>query len=385
MSIGSESTYALISKLPFPKNRAPERNASWQLPQNTPVISADNHLSIGEDIWFDRFPARLKDRAPRVWQKNGVWHVGFDGKSLFPDLLEKSFGIFEPLPGAYALDRRLEDMAAEGIDKEIVFGNGIMALLQYSDVEIREWIFRSYNEYLADLGERSGGRFHGVAIPNFWDISKIRSSLAEIKALGIKTILLPMKPGKGPDGKEIAYADEEMEPFWHAIEECNLPICFHVGENVADGHRGMLGISFMMNLGPFRKTVGELIFGGILDRHPSLKVVFVEGGINWIANAKQDAELVHGSFGSLLDWEIRQAPAYYFDNHVYSTFMTDALGLQLLDRIGADRIMWTVDYPHAESTFGYSRTAMKMIFDATSEANARKIVGGTALELFNLC
>ena len=85
MSMGSESTYALISKLPFPKNRAPERNASWQLPQNTPVISADNHLSIGEDIWFDRFPARLKDRAPRVWQKNGVWHVGFDGKSLLSD------------------------------------------------------------------------------------------------------------------------------------------------------------------------------------------------------------------------------------------------------------------------------------------------------------
>jgi predicted TIM-barrel fold metal-dependent hydrolase len=384
MSMGSESTYALISKLPFPKNRAPERNASWQLPQNTPVISADNHLSIGEDIWFDRFPARLKDRAPRVWQKNGVWHVGFDGKSLFPDLLEKSFGIFEPLPGAHALERRLDDMTAEGIDKEIVFGNGIMALLQYPDVEIREWIFRSYNEYLADLGERASGRFYGVGIPNFWDISKIRSSLAEIKALGIKTILLPMKPGKGPDGKEIAYADVEMEPFWHAIEACNLPVCFHVGENVADGQRGMLGISFMMNLGPFRKTVGELIFGGILDRHPTLKVVFVEGGINWIANVRQDAELVHGSFGSLLDWEIKHPPGYYFDNHIYSTFMTDALGLQLLDRIGADRVMWTVDYPHAESTFGYSRTAMKMIFDATSEANARKIVGGTALELFDL-
>ena len=51
-------------------------------------------------------------------------------------------------------------------------------------------------------------------------------------------------------------------------------------------------------------------------------------------------------------------------------------------RIGADRVMWSSDYPHQESTFGYTRSAIQAVFDATSVENAQKIVGKTALEVF---
>ena len=60
------------------------------------------------------------------------------------------------------------------------------------------------------------------------------------------------------------------------------------------------------------------------------------------------------------------------------------LALELLHRIGPDRVMWSSDYPHQESTFGYSRSAIQAVFDATTVENAQKILGKTAIDLFGL-
>ena len=46
--------------------------------------------------------------------------------------------------------------------------------------------------------------------------------------------------------------------------------------------------------------------------------------------------------------------------------------------------MWSSDYPHTESTFGYTRSSIQAVFDATSVENAQKIVGKTALALFRM-
>jgi len=62
--------------------------------------------------------------------------------------------------------------------------------------------------------------------------------------------------------------------------------------------------------------------------------------------------------------------------------VADAVGLEMLYRIGADRVMWSSDYPHQENTFGYTRSAIEAVFRAVSVADAQRILGKTALELF---
>ena len=64
--------------------------------------------------------------------------------------------------------------------------------------------------------------------------------------------------------------------------------------------------------------------------------------------------------------------------------VTDPAGLELLHRIGADRVMWSSDYPHQESTFGYTRSAIQAVFDATTVENAQLILGKTALDVFRM-
>ena len=62
----------------------------------------------------------------------------------------------------------------------------------------------------------------------------------------------------------------------------------------------------------------------------------------------------------------------------------DPLGLSQLDYIGADRCMWATDYPHSEGAFGYGRTSVRAVVDTASPDDARAILGGNAIDVFQL-
>jgi predicted TIM-barrel fold metal-dependent hydrolase len=66
--------------------------------------------------------------------------------------------------------------------------------------------------------------------------------------------------------------------------------------------------------------------------------------------------------------------AAYWDHHMYASFMVDPLGLEQIDRIGVDRVMWSSDYPHNESTFGYSEQSLAAVVDSIGPEDAVKVV-----------
>jgi predicted TIM-barrel fold metal-dependent hydrolase len=363
--------------------RRAEERGNRRLPSGTIVVSADNHWSLAEDIFYDRFPPHLRDRAPRFFRgpDGGCqWLVG--GKSLFHPSFAKSLGDFERVPGCTDLGARLQDLDIEGVDKEINFGNGVLAFLGFPDLEVREWVFRIYNQHLAELQARAPGRFYGVGLINYWDMSKAADSIAELEALGLKTYLLPQNP-LGADSKALNYCLPEMDPLWRAAEEAALPVCFHVGEFFRDGPGGV-GIAAMVQFAGFRKNFAELVFGGVFDRHPMLKVVFVEAELNWIPGALQTADMTYQCYRGLLEPKIAHHPVHYWQTNCFATFTSDPTGLQLLDRIGVDRVMWSADYPHPESMFGRNWRAMQAIVDTVSAEDARSILGGTAMRVFHL-
>jgi predicted TIM-barrel fold metal-dependent hydrolase len=59
-----------------------------------------------------------------------------------------------------------------------------------------------------------------------------------------------------------------------------------------------------------------------------------------------------------------------------ASFMVDPLGLRLIDQIGVDNVMWSSDYPHNESTFGYSEKSLAAVVEAVGPEIAVKIVSG---------
>jgi predicted TIM-barrel fold metal-dependent hydrolase len=130
----------------------------------------------------------------------------------------------------------------------------------------------------------------------------------------------------------------------------------------------------MVNVDSFREQFAKYVFSGILDRHPSLKIGWFEGGIAWVPTALQDAEHMLASYRHMFNHHLEHDVRHYWDNHMSASFMVDPLGLQLIDRIGVDNVMWSSDYPHNESTFGYSEKSLATVVEAVGPQDAVKIV-----------
>ncbi|WP_030326490.1 amidohydrolase family protein [Streptomyces sp. NRRL B-3229] len=371
-----------------PKNRRGHKGSSLNLPAGTEIFSADNHISLAEDIFYDKFPERLKNHAPRVWYEDGAYELGVGGRSFLPKEFSSVLMQYDPLTGSGSnnLDGRIEELASDGIEKELAFPNALLAMFFYPDPEARELTFRLYNEYIAELQERSGGRFYGVGLINWWDAKGARKTLEELKSLGIRTFLMPLSPGNDLEGNPIDYSSTAMRPVWEVIEEVGLPVSHHIGESTlkAPCETNAIAVGMVVNVSPFREVWAKYIFSGILDRHPGLRIGWFEGGANWVPSAIQDAEHILASYRHMLDRPLEHDVRHYWNNHMYASFMVDPLGLKLLEDIGVDRVMWAADYPHNESTFGYSEKSISMVVDAVGPEKAARIVSGNVKEFLGL-
>ncbi len=264
-----------------PKDRHPGPVLDPGLPAGTEVFSADDHISLAEDIFYERFPASMKERAPRVMNVGGGWVIGMDGKSiLVPEFIEV-LTQYDPVSGSHTgdIDARLAALESEGVSRELAFPNSVLALFGWPDREVRELCFRIYNEHMAEIQERSNNRIYGVGLINWWDGEGARRTLRELKALGLKTFLMPLSPGKDLEKRPIDYASTALEGVWDAIEEAQIPVSHHIGESppATPNQYNAVSIGMLQSVAPFRDTFGKYIFGGILDRHPGLPDRVVRG------------------------------------------------------------------------------------------------------------
>ena len=358
------------------------------MPAGTTLISADNHFALHEDIFYDKFPPELKEKAPRIWwdEEAQIFQLGFKGEGLIP---QSSFALvrsMEDPPGARNFEDRMKDLSAEGVAQEIVFPQILSMFFAYPDQEVRKWVFEIYNDYMVGLQQREPDRFFPVAMVNYWESEKTAQCVRDIAARGMKTFMLPIFPGSDSKGEPIVYSNPQYDAMWAAAEELDMPVCFHVGEGFK--HEGLNGqganLLYQTGSSQFRRIFGHLVFGLVLDRFPNIKIVFAESGINWAAGAIQDAEMFSNHHGLLFESLPKHRPSYYWHKNCYTTFQDDPVGMRLLDIVGADRVMWAVDYPHNEGIFGYTNDVVAGIIQSCSVEDARLILGQTCKDVFKI-
>ena len=370
--------------LPVAAKRRPQTGPADQWPAGTRIVSADSHM-LEHDIWIEKFPEHLKEWAPRIEFRDGGWQFWTKDRPMLPK--EAALALCEAMEcnsGFIHVEPRLKDLDAEGVEKELIFPQRLFGLYMAGDFDLREEIFSCYNEHIAEVCAQAPERLYPVMIPNYWDPAKAEESVQRCKELGTRCLMVPINPRKDVDGEPIAYNNPKMDPFFAAVAASGIPLCFHIGENVPTNLPGAAGTFVLTQMQGFRPIFGALVFGGVFDRHPGLQVVFVEAGICWVASAIHDADMIYTHFPTAVQPKLAHPPSWYWFNHCYATFMTDPPGLELLHRIGADRVMWSSDYPHQESTWGYTRSAIQAVFDATTVENAQLILGKTALRLFDM-
>jgi predicted TIM-barrel fold metal-dependent hydrolase len=133
------------------------------------------------------------------------------------------------------------------------------------------------------------------------------------------------------------------------------------------------------------RSLSDLIFGGVFERFPRLRIVSAESDVGWIPHYLQRLDHSYEKYRYLeQSTVIPEKPSVYFRRQVYATFQDDRIGVLLRDQIGLDRLMWASDFPHSDSTWPHSREVIERDFEGVPEREAAQIVADNCAELYAL-
>jgi predicted TIM-barrel fold metal-dependent hydrolase len=373
-------------------------------PGAIPIIDVDTHFTEPPDLWTARAPARLRERAPRVLrdaQGRDQWWVD-------RDLLLGPVGYCairadrSKLRGAVSLDRfeqvhpaasearaRLALMDEQGLAMQILYPNVLgfagNLLMRIEDLELREFCIRAYNDGAAALQAQSGGRLYPQALLPFWDVQR---SLAELQrccdALGLTGFVLTDAP---ETWGLPALHDRRWDPLWAAAQERALPVGFHVGSGrLPDAWPGLEGpaaiaaVACQGFVGNVRWLV-NLIFSGLLDRFPRLKLVSVESGLGWIPFVLELCEYQldeNGVTGLAL------RPRDYFRRQIFASYWFERDPASAITHLGEDNIMFETDFPHPTCLYPFIRERAQQSLAALDARVQRKVLCETAARVYGL-
>src|SRR4029077_7193277 len=125
-----------------------------------------------------------------------------------------------------------------------------------------------------------------------------------------------------------------------------------------------------------------MIYGGVLERFPRLRVVLGEAGIGWIPYIlwRMDGEWEE----QFKDLSLTMPPSEYWKRQVWATYQTDPVGVKLLDELGVDKVMWGSDFPHPDGVWPDSKEYIARELGHLPADVRRKIVCETAARLSTL-
>lgn len=382
------------------------------------LISADGHINEPPAAW-ERVQKEYGDRAPKVVKDpegfKGIW-VMTDGLPPSPcsnysigHVVSKPEGLgnvemdkhyerihfhenfrYEDFPASWDPAARIKDQDKDGVATEVLFASVGRFFFGLSDAPFQRAIFRSYNAWLHEFCSYDPKRFVGVPLISILEPEKAGQDITEYARIGFKAALIPYAIKDG------GYYDPVYEPLWSAAEDAGVVIHIHVGGPMqgakprwfgfqrltAEGSSDFFGAGRIATATGF---ISHLMFSGVFDRHPNLKVVCAEYDVGWVAIMYEQANYRYGratAYGS--DVKLKMAPGDYMRRHAWFTFQDDRAGMLTTSVFGEDNFMWASDYPHGNTTWPYSHQTMTRISAGVESAVIRKVGRENANRLYNL-
>jgi predicted TIM-barrel fold metal-dependent hydrolase len=304
------------------------------------------------------------------------------------------------LSGAWDHDQRIQVMDADGIAGEVIFPDGITemnmppfgaGLSLPTDPPVvpeLQWAgARAHNRWLAEFCQMAPERRAGVAIaPICWDVDEALKEVRWAKRNGLRGILIPSRWGRLD-----AYHHPKYEPIWAACEELELVLHLHSGAAPMEDygeHLGMMGIYITEVVWWSVRPLWFLIWGGVFERHPRLRLAITESTTIWAPEAKalMDQRYSETHFSAKLgDYRshLSLKPSDYFHRNVFlGASCMPRREVEMRHAIGLANIMWGSDYPHPEGTWPETRAQLLQNFRGVPEHELAAMLGGNAARLY---
>jgi predicted TIM-barrel fold metal-dependent hydrolase len=392
------------------------------------VVDADGHTIEPNDLWVERMDAdRWGDWIPRKVVEEGVYEtiytggvnrgggkevrdaiaaeVGMTPKQLY-DLTESI-----RLPGGRDPDARIADMDRDGIDAAVLYPTYAMffgptdPIEALHNVEFVADCQRAYNDWVAEYCAAHPSRLFGIAtVP----LQSIELAVAEARRAvgdnGLKGVMI--RPSAYID--ELPLNHSVYDPFWAACQELDVPVGLHPGvhvdtpgacrkfrlvmesENLVESNSARNELYGGSALGQavgntvdMIVSMGRLLMGGVCERFPALRFLFLESGGGWVPTQLQRMDEQVQAFPLERRW-LSLLPSEYFARQCYVSFEPEEWNLAACAQyLGTDRVLWASDYPHPE----YHPEVVKELrhsIESLAEDDRRKVIGANAIEAYRL-
>jgi predicted TIM-barrel fold metal-dependent hydrolase len=363
------------------------------------VIDGDGHCNEPRDL-FDRYlESGFRDRGPKIVPVGNVEYWMVEGKCLprpvgnfghgsssgyfGTDLAKKGMATttqsLDDAPG------RLKDLDQEGIDIQVAYPN-IMAMASHLDNgELAAAMCRAYNNYAAEKARSFNGRVKPVAVVALQNPTEAAKELRRaIKNLGlVGTVVTGIVGARNLD-------DPYFTPFFREANELGVAVGVHwiTGCFDSPGQERFKDPYFYIHMVgmPFNLMIGimTLIGGGVMEKYPRIKFVFLEIGAAWLPYWMWRMDDHYATSSHQLPTLPNPPSAYVRSDSCYVSCEPDEEGLaHSADSLGAERIIFASDYPHGDCDFPHSVVKLRWRTDIGDELK-EQILWKNAARLYGL-
>jgi len=355
-----------------------------------PIISADSHFTEPADLWLNYIEPAYRDRAPHVERHENTDIVVCDGAPMFPVGVMHGVrwkGGETPTDGRYAdipasgwqVEPRITDIELDGVFAEVLYPTVAMRFFTIEDPAFAAACVRAYNNFASDFCRQQPDRFKAVAVIVLDDLDEAVTELQRAHSLGLAGAMIAAVPAGA-----LPYHDAHYDRFWAAAAQLHMPVSLHVATPrrlAAD--RTATDVFFAYQV--VQHMIIGMIYAGAFDRHPDLQLVSVENDAGWAAHLIERMDYVQAKARArnlLADQHNDRVPSHYWRNNVHYTFMRDRTAILARDIIGVDRLLWSSDFPHGDSTWPDSMKVIEEELGDIPSADQRAILHDNAARLY---
>ena len=364
------------------------------------VLDTDSHQMEPPNIWTDYIDTQYRDKAPRVGDIGG----GKQGMLVEDEAVTKQTGSY-PMDSkefhaatvkamkrfkttrdsGFSAEARIDDMDKEGVDAQVLYptvGGQILGK-PFKDTELLAAVCRAYNDWSLEYCGIAPDRLCMAAMLPIQDPVLAIEEAQRTAQKGASCFYVRPNPVQGRN-----LYHESYESLWTALEELNKPVCIHDSGSPywpSFGERMDTHTSGHIIAHPFEAMVAmmSLIWYGVIENHPNLKIVHVEADAGWLPYWLQRMEQHWGFSGNAEHPALKKRPTEYFKSNFIVACRGDEMTLpSVCQLVGDDYISFNTDYPHPDGTWPQGMANLEE--QPLPEASIRKIFWDNAAPLFGL-
>jgi predicted TIM-barrel fold metal-dependent hydrolase len=343
-------------------------------------------------VTFMPFNALDQTAAPGALQRF------FSGTDTKRSLSDDDYIRPSEIPELYRKAERLMLMDEQNLEAVIMLPTvGVLVEPDLEDMpDVLTANYRSFNRWVEDeWGYGSDGRVFGVPMISLVDIDWAVAELHRVVGLGAKFIYMRTGPVQG-----FSPGLPRFDKFWAEVESTGVRVILHVGNagfaQMYSTQWGEPGDVPLVRYSAFQQytcvverpisdTLAAMILHNLFGRFPDIEVLSIENGSSWVApllKGMDKAAKMSSAMGLTPGGPLTGLPSETFRRNVYvAPFHEDDI-VGLVELIGADRVLFGSDYPHAEGlTKPMDFTAA---LDGLNEEQVRSVMRSNAAELLDL-